>query len=177
MTANCTRRPIQRALFAGFCWLATFFTAQAQVNVITQHNDNARDGQNLNETILAPANVNANQFGRLFVQPVDGYPYTQPLYVSNLSIAGVTHNVVYVATEHDSVYAFDADSNTGANASPLWHVSFINPAAGITTLNDVDVHCTDIDSEVGITGTPVIDLNSNTLYVVAATKELSLIHI
>jgi hypothetical protein len=171
MTTNGCRRRIRRALFVEFCWLAALFTAQAQVNVTTHHNDNARDGQNLNETILAPGNVNAGQFGQLFVQPVDGYPYTQPLYVSNLSIAGVPHNVVYVATEHDSVYAFDADSNTGANASPLWHVSFINPAAGITTLNNVDVNCTDIDAEVGITGTPVIDLTSSTLYVVAATKE------
>ncbi len=91
--------------------------------------------------------------------------------MANVSIAGGTHNVEYVATEHDSVNAFDADSNTGVNGSPLWKMSFINPAAGITTLNNVDVNCTDIDSEVGITGTPVIDLTSNTLYVVAATKE------
>src|ERR1043165_1106695 len=112
-------RQIRPALFFGFCWLAALFAAQAQVNVTTYHNNNARDGQNLNETILAPGNVNASQFGRLFVQPVDGYAYAQPLYVSKVSISGVTHNVVYVATEHDSVYAFDADSNTGANASPL----------------------------------------------------------
>jgi len=170
MTTNRCGRRVRRA-FIVFCSLAALFPAHAQVNVTTHHNDNARDGQNLSETILAPANVNASQFGRLFVQPVDGYPYAQPLYVSNLSIAAATHNVVYVATEHDSVYAFDADSNAGANATPLWHVTFINPAAGITTLNSQDVQCTDIDSEVGITGTPVIDLTSGTLYVVAATKE------
>ena len=156
---------------AGFLCLASLSGAWAQVSVTTFHNDNARDGQNLNETILAPGNVNATQFGQLFVQPVDGYPYTQPLYVPNVSIAGGRHNVIYLATEHDSVYAFDADSNTGAGASPLWKVSLINPPAGITTLNNVDVSCTDIDSEVGITGTPVIDLASNTLYVVANTKE------
>lgn len=171
MTTHRGGRRLGRTLIAGFCCLAGLCPMQAQVNVTTHHNDNARDGQNLNETILAPANVNANQFGQLFVQPVDGYPYTQPLYVSNLQIAGGTHNVVYVATEHDSVYAFDADNITGANASPLWHVSFINPAIGITTLTNVDVNCTDIDSEVGITGTPVIDLSSGTLYVVATTKE------
>ncbi len=151
--------------------LTASIAAQAQVNVTTFHNDNARDGQNLNETILAPGNVNPSQFGQLFVQPVDGYPYTQPLYVSNVQIAGAGHNVVYLATENDSVYAFDADNNAGANAAPLWKTSFINPAAGITTLNHTDVNCTDIDDQVGITGTPVIDLSSGTLYVVANTKE------
>lgn len=171
MRTNRGWRRIHRALRACFCCLAALLTLQAQVNVTTHHNDNARDGQNLNETILAPGNVNSTQFGQLFVQPVDGYSYTQPLYVSNLSIAGVTHNVVYAATENDSVFAFDADNNTGANASPLWQVSFINPAAGITTLSNVDVNCTDIDGQIGITGTPVIDLSSNTFYVVAATKE------
>jgi hypothetical protein len=146
--------------------------AQAQVNVTTYHNDNARDGQNLSESILTPANVNANQFGQLFAQPVDGYVYAQPLYVSTLQIAGGAHNVVFVATEHDSVYAFDADGNTGADANPLWHASFINPAAGITTVNSAsDLNCGNIQPEVGITGTPVVDLTSNTLYVVAKTKE------
>ena len=148
------------------------FTLQAQVNVTTYHNDNARDGQNLSESLLTPANVNAGQFGLLFVQPVDGYVYAQPLYVSNLQIAGGTHNVVFVATEHDGVYAFDADNNSGSNAGPLWYLSLINPAAGITTVNSAtDFNCSDISPEVGITGTPVIDLSSNTLYVVANTKE------
>ena len=165
------RRFVQALLFKS-CLLAAVFTAQAQVNVTTFHNDNARDGQNLNETILTPANLGPNQFGRLFVQPVDGYLYAQPLYVANLGIAGGTHNVVYVATENDSVYAFDADGNTGANASPLWYVSFINPAAGITTVSSTtDLNCSNIKPQVGITGTPVVDLTSNTLYVVANTKE------
>lgn len=163
---------VGQALFLKSCLLAALFTAHAQVNVTTFHNDNARDGQNLSESTLTPANVNAEQFGRLFVQPVDGYTYAQPLYVSNLQIAGGAHNVVFVATEHDSVYAFDADGNTGANAAPLWHVSFINPAAGITTVNSQsDLSCSNISPEVGITGTPVIDPASNTLYVVAKTKE------
>ena len=153
-------------------FLAALIPARAQVNVTTYHNDNARTGQNLNELILTPAAVNPNQFGKLFTQPVDGYIYAQPLYVSNLQIAGGMHNVVFVATEHDSVYAFDADSNAGPNANPLWKVSLINPAAGITTVDSLgDAHCGDLVPEIGITGTPVIDLPSNTLYVVPNAKE------
>jgi hypothetical protein len=172
------RHSLARSFFFESCFLALLFTAQAQVNVTTYHYDNARDGQNTDEILLTPANVHATEFGKLFVQAVDGYIYAQPLYVAGVQIAGCVfadgcvHNVVFVATEHDSVYAFDADSNAGANASPLWHVSFINPAAGITTVSAPnDEHCTDIDPEVGITGTPVIDVSSNTLYVVANTKE------
>jgi Bacterial Ig domain len=153
-----------------FC--GALLNARAQVNVTTYRNDNARTGQNLAETILTPATVNPNQFGRLFVQPVDGNVYAQPLYVSNLQIAGGVHNVVFVATEHDSVYAFDADSTAGANADPLWHVSFLNPAAGVSTINSSsDLGCEDLIPEVGITSTPVIYLSSNTLYVLARTKE------
>src|SRR5439155_5588971 len=109
-------------------------SAQPQVNVVTYHNDNARTGVNAKETLLTPSNVNKNNFGKLFTQGVDGIVVGQPLYLSNISIPGSseTHNVVYVATQHDSVYAFDADNNAGINAQPLWHVSFINPAAGIT---------------------------------------------
>src|SRR6478672_3669544 len=74
----------------------------SQVNVTTYHYDNARTGQNVQETVLTPSNVDVNQFGKLFTVPVDGYVYAQPLYLSNLSITGGTHNVLYVATEHDS---------------------------------------------------------------------------
>jgi hypothetical protein len=92
---------------------ALILSASAQVSVTTSRNDNSRDGQNLSETILTPQNVNVNSFGKIFTQSVDGYVYAQPLYVPKVAIPGLgTHNVIYVATEHDSVYAFDADSNT-----------------------------------------------------------------
>jgi fibronectin type 3 domain-containing protein len=142
------------------------------VSVLTQHNDNARTGANLSETVLNTTNVNPTQFGLVGVKSVDGQIYAQPLYVPNVVIPGKgTHNVVYVATEHDSVYAFDADDPNAQ--APLWRVSFINPAAGVTTVSTADIACGDISPEVGITGTPVIDAAGGTLYVVAKTKETS----
>ena len=144
----------------------------AQVNVTTSRNDNSRDGLNSNETILTPASVNPSSFGKLFSQAVEGYVYAQPLYVQNVTIPGLgTHNVVYVATEHDSVYAFDADSNTGMNSSALWKKSFIHPTRGVTTVSSGDVGCGDLIPEIGITGTPVIDTNTGTMYLIAKTKE------
>jgi len=144
----------------------------AQVDVSTYHYDTLRSGQNLHESILTPSVVNVNTFGKLFSQPVDGQVYGEPLVVYNLQIIGQgTHTVVYVATENDSVFAFDGNSNTGKDATPLWQVSFINPAKGITTIPSSDLGTIAINPQIGITGTPVIDVTNETLYVVAATKE------
>ena len=139
--------------------------------MFTYHDDNLRTGANLSETVLTPSNVNSSSFGKLFSRPLDGIAYAAPLYVENVSIpADGPHNVVYVATEHDSVYAFDAD---GRSTTPIWKDSFIDPANGITTVPAGDTgECCDIAPEIGITGTPVIDHATNTLYVVAATKEV-----
>ena len=153
--------------------LSASLTALAQVNVLTYHNDFARTGQNTNETILTPANVNTNTFGKLFAYPVDGQIYAQPLYVSGLNIPGQgIHNVIFVATMHDSVYAFDADSNSGSNGGVLWQVSLGTSA--VMPNNDFGnrygpYH--DIRPEVGIIGTPVIDLASGTIYLSAFTHE------
>jgi hypothetical protein len=144
-----------------------------QVNVLTYHNDPARTGQNTNEVVLTPANVNSNTFGKIFSFPVDGQVYGQPLYISGLAIPGKgVHNVVFVTTMHDSVYAFDADSNGGANGGLLWQVSVGTSAA--TPNNDFGnrygpYH--DIRPEVGIMSTPVIDMLSGTIYLTAFTHE------
>ncbi|HEV2647540.1 MAG TPA: RICIN domain-containing protein [Acidobacteriaceae bacterium] len=134
--------------------------ALAQGSVWTQHNDLHRDGVNASETILTPSNVNQNSFGMLFKDPVDDQVYTQPLVFGNLAIAGGTHNVAYVATTNNSVYAFDAD--TGVQ---YWHVN-LGPAA---TVGNLGLGCTDMVGTVGIIGTPVIDVANKWLYVVNQT--------
>ncbi len=153
--------------------LACAMNVAAQVNVTTYHNDNSRTGQNLQETILTTGNVKSSTFGKLFSQTVDGFSYSQPLYLSNVAIpAKGTHNVVFVTTMADSVYAFDADSNTGSNAQPLWHVNFTNPAKGITTVPESNINCPDvITSQIGIMSTPVIDVVGGTIFVLARTLE------
>jgi hypothetical protein len=145
--------------------------ATAQVSVTTWHNDLARTGANTQETKLTPANVTASSFGKLCAYAVDGQIYAQPLYVPGLTIAGAAHNVVFVATEHDSVYAFDADcSQTGA----LWQSSFLGK--NITTMpctNDKQEQCdvTVMAPEHGISPTPVIDPTANTIFVAAQSVE------
>ena len=131
-------------------------SAAASANVLTYHYDNARDGAITAESTLTLANVNKASFGKRFSYAVDGQIYAQPLYMANLKIAGVTHNVVFVATENDTVYAFDAD---GLQNAPLWKVSIGKPFSSSGTSG--------IAPSIGITSTPVIDASTNTMYVVA----------
>jgi len=168
---SCTLKAIQSVRAVLFLSLLCT-SGLAQVSVVTYHNDNSRSGQNTQETILAPSIVKAQYFGKLFTYAVDGYIVGQPLYVPNVAIPNSgTHNVVFIATQHDSVYAFDADQvGTG---SPLWTTSFINPAQGITTVPISFQGCGAATgfTEIGIMGTPVIDPASGTLYVVTKTAE------
>lgn len=145
--------------------LATAVVAGAQIT--TSQYDNMRTGATLHEPVLTPRNVNARQFGKLGTFKVDGAVYAQPLYVPGLDIPGKgKHNVLYVATEHDSVYAFDADH---PGSAPLWHVSLLDNTH--SPVRAMDVQCPFIEPEVGITSTPVIDMKSGTLYVLSRTSE------
>jgi hypothetical protein len=180
----CVCRPDGRARFAQailkvavrcIAILMLCSTAAAQ-NVVTQHYDIGRSGGQNAETILAPSNVNATSFGRLFQQTVDAQVYAQPLYVAGLTIPGKgVHNVVFVATENDSIYAFDADNNGGVNSAALWAISLLDSAhgaaSGATAVPQGDLSSADITPFIGITGTPVIDTSTNTMYVVGKTKE------
>ncbi|GAC1450232.1 MAG: hypothetical protein NVS2B12_18140 [Ktedonobacteraceae bacterium] len=143
------------------------------IQMTTYHNDTMRSGQNLSEIKLNTIDVNADMFGKRVSYPVDGQVYAQPLFMPDIPINGTLYNVVYVVTENDSVYAFDADQ--AGTVPPLWQTSFINPSAGITTIPTTEVYNKhigqDIRPVVGITSTPVIDPGTGTLYVVAATKE------
>jgi hypothetical protein len=145
----------------------TSWRGYGQASVLTHHNDVARTGQNLNEIILNPTNVNAATFGKLFTQKVDGSIVGQPLYVPQVQFPnGSVLNVVYVATQHDSVFAFDADNALGANASPLWTVNFPKSVPD----DAANYGCgTPGYTEIGIMGTPVIDPTTNTLYLVSKT--------
>jgi hypothetical protein len=144
-------------------------TTNSSVDVITYHYDNGRSGQNLNETILTPANVNATQFGKKGEFTVDGKVDAQPLYLSQVAINGQMKNVLYVATEHGSVYAFDADSINGATSTLLWKSSTLG--SGETTSDTRG--CSQVSPEIGITATPVIDRTRNAIYVVAMSKNAS----
>ncbi len=150
-------------------------SSAAGESVLTYHNNNARTGANTNETLLTPANVNVKSFGRLRKYPVDGYVYAQPLYVSRLAIPGKgVRNVVFVATANDSVYAFDADSDTGPGGGLLWHDDL---GEGIDLVHHHEIGgryhnnvFQDMLPKIGITGTPVIDPATGTLYVDAFTR-------
>jgi chitodextrinase len=152
------------------------FTVSASVavtnltGITTWHNDVARTGQNLQEYALTPASVGGGNFGKLWSCPLDGTAYAQPLYVANLSIGGGTHNVVFVATMNDSLYAFDADNPA---CVIYWQKSYISPSAGtgITTISSADATCNDVLVQYGITGTPVIDQAANTIFFVTSTTE------
>lgn len=141
-----------------YFWLSS--TAVAQVSVLTQHNDNARSGNNLNETILNTSNVNVNTFGKLFTVTLDGYVFAQPLYVPNLPIAGATHNVVFAATAGDSIFAIDADTGT-----QLWTKNYGTPVPSSV------INTQNILVQVGIISTPVIDPSTMTMYFVTKTYE------
>src|SRR5271163_2888758 len=170
------KSPIMQFAELGLVLLTLFseIAGWAQVSVLTQHNDNSRTGQNLSETTLNTSNVNQSSFGKLFWRTVDGYIYAQPLYVPGVVIQDVAHNVVYVATQHNSVYAFDADDPNAA--APLWQVTPGTPVpmediciiTGDTSPNDCPYY--DISPEIGITSTPVIDPTAGIIYVVARTK-------
>ena len=136
----------------------------AQVDVLTQHNDNARTGANLRETLLTPENVNKDRFGMLFKRTVDDQLYTQPLVATGVEVDGGTRDLVYVTTVNNSVYAFDA--NDRGATEPVWHVNFGTPAS----LHDADFGCLDINGKMGIIGTPVIDKARGAIYVVALTR-------
>jgi hypothetical protein len=149
--------------------LLALTAALANADVLTYHNDNARTGQSLGESVLSPATVGQGTFGKLFHRLVDGFVYAQPLYVANVAIPGRgTHNVVYVATENDTVYAFDADSKAGPY---LWKKRLIVPQSHGQAVHSNEVGCDDLVPKIGVTGTPVIDAGSGTLYVVAKTRE------
>lgn len=136
--------------------------------VTTYHNDNARSGANMTEVTLTTSNVNMLSFGKLHVFPATGYVYAQPLFVPGVTIQGAQHDILYVADEHDTVTAYDVHT-----FAMLWQTSFLTSSGGaiVSTLSShADLNCGDLVPEIGITGTPVIDLNRNNLYVVARTK-------
>ncbi len=160
---------LSRTLPAFFLTILCALPVRSQ-DVLTYHNNNARTGLDNKETILTLANVNSATFGKLFTVPADGLVDAQPLYISNVNVSGVTHNLLIVATEHDSVYAYDAD--TGSN---LWQVTTLK--SGETTSDQR--HCPQVEPEIGITSTPVVarpKVGNPVIYVVAMSKEGTTYH-
>jgi hypothetical protein len=147
--------------------------ALSQVNVTTFHNDISRTGQNTSETTLTTGNVNSTTFGKLFTITVDGQVFAQPLVLSNVSIGGGTHNVVYVATENDSIYAMDASSG-----SIYWHTILGTPLpqGDVAPGGIPDSGCNNITPQYGITATPVIDPTSGTIYAVVQNNSIYQLH-
>jgi hypothetical protein len=141
--------------------------ASTATAVPTYHNNNSRSGANTTETILTPANVNVLKFGKVGFVTVKGAIYAQPLYVPQVKVGTQVRNLVIVATEHDQVYAIDADVRV-----IVWNADFLGSDGSVNALGPGDVNCGSIVPEVGITGTPVIDTSTNTIYVVARTKEI-----
>jgi hypothetical protein len=156
----------------GMSGLATIFVTDLK-GVFTYHNDNARDGMNNREFALSGTTVTAATFGKLFSCAVDGAVYAQPLWIRGVNIGGGPHNITIVATQHDSVYVFDADTKPCVT---YWHANLLDTLHGGTageapvTWNDVGYCYGDIYPEIGITGTPVIDSTTNTIYVVSASE-------
>lgn len=146
------------------------------VNVLSNRYNMRGTSANLNESLLNVSNVNSAQFGLLFTLPVNGSIYAQPLYVSGVTIPGRgVHNVIYVATMQDMLYAFDADSNTGPNAAPLWTLNLTNPPNVVPPTWEQATggsgEAGNVSGTVGILSTPVIDLSTNRMYLVARTVE------
>ncbi len=168
------RRAVHRAAIFGTLELLESRRLMAAIDVLTQHNDNSRTSLNLSETTLTTGNVNQSTFGRLYSRAVDDQIYAQPLYATGVTVPGKgTHNVVYVATVNNSVYAFDADDATQA---ALWQVNFNDLANNIRPVFHTEVgqacgNYVDFSGNIGIVGTPVIDKSTNTMYLVARTVE------
>lgn len=167
--AKAARSIFPPGLLLGGLALAAFAQKPPpRLHILTGQFNRRRTGANLRETRLTPANVNPREFGRLFHLPVDGQVYAQPLYVSRLFLPGRGYrNLIFAATEDDSVYAFAAG---GRPRKPLWQVHFTNPAQGITTVPAGDLNCDQITPQVGITATPVISLSRHAIYVVSRTR-------
>ena len=156
---------MMRHLRIAFALALAVVPAAAQVT--TSQYDNSRSGATLTEKLLTPQNVNSRQFGRLGVFKVDGAVYAQPLFLPQVEVPGKgTHDLLFIATEHDSVYAFDANR---PGDPPLWQVSFLDKSRGTTTVSEDLAQCPFIRPEIGVTSTPVIDLKTGTLYVLART--------
>ena len=173
MCRGLSTRPFAFPLLASVAglWLGWFFALESgcAVDVLTQHNDQWRTGSNTSETILTAASVAPTTFGKLYTYLVHGYVYAQPLYVSGLTVAGGKHNLLFVATMEDDVYAFDADTN-----ATYWHKQFTGgqitpvPIKDIVGRSDLNIH-----GNVGILSTPVIDRATSTIYLLARTKDTS----